>query len=263
LGLEGLRGWLSWLVVIAHIVFLSGLQHHYKVADALYINGPQAVFAFVILSGFVITHLLLATKETYGQFITRRFFRLFPVFLVCCTAAIAVASSFGDYLSAWSSGARYNLGEVRLLDLPDNNFVTHFFAHLTMLHGTLPDEVLPHAPDMFLIPAWSISLEWQFYLIAPIAVLIATRKTGRAILASSAFVLTGLYHFGAFGSFAYPSLIFGAAGYFLVGIMSRLLLPRITGVVTAPLTIALILGCILLISRAHHQLFPFALWGAV
>jgi len=263
LRLDGMRGWLSWLVVLAHIVFLSGLQDQYKVAAILYNNGPQNVFAFVILSGFVITHLLLTTRETYGQFITRRFFRLFPVFLVCCAAAIAVAFGFGDYLSGWGSGPHYSPDDVRLVDFPDEDFAAHVFAHLTMLHGMLPDSLLPHAPDMFLIPAWSISLEWQFYLIAPLAVYVAMRKTGGVELALAAFVLTGLYHFGAFGSFTYPSLIFGAAGYFLVGIMSRLLLPRVIGAVTAPLTIALILGCILLISRAHHQIFPFALWGAV
>lgn len=45
--------------------------------------------------------------------------------------------------------------------------VAHTLAHLTLLYGLLPKEVLPDATGTLLPPAWSISLEWQFYLVAP------------------------------------------------------------------------------------------------
>jgi peptidoglycan/LPS O-acetylase OafA/YrhL len=38
-----------------------------------------------------------------------------------------------------------------------------------MLHGTVPEVLIKDAPGAFLVPAWSISLEWQFYLVAPLA----------------------------------------------------------------------------------------------
>jgi peptidoglycan/LPS O-acetylase OafA/YrhL len=37
-----------------------------------------------------------------------------------------------------------------------------------MLHGAIPEELLPDAARSILPPAWSISLEWQFYLLAPL-----------------------------------------------------------------------------------------------
>jgi peptidoglycan/LPS O-acetylase OafA/YrhL len=37
-----------------------------------------------------------------------------------------------------------------------------------MLHGAVPDVLVRNAPSAFLIPAWSVSLEWQFYLVAPL-----------------------------------------------------------------------------------------------
>jgi peptidoglycan/LPS O-acetylase OafA/YrhL len=36
-----------------------------------------------------------------------------------------------------------------------------------MLHGLVPEILLPNSSDTFLPPAWSISSEWQFYLVAP------------------------------------------------------------------------------------------------
>ncbi|MST94839.1 MAG: acyltransferase, partial [Pedosphaera sp.] len=44
-------------------------------------RAGMAVDIFLILSGFVIFNLL-DRGETYGVFITRRFFRLFPAFLL-------------------------------------------------------------------------------------------------------------------------------------------------------------------------------------
>ena len=67
------RGFLSWTVVVVHVVWLAGyhgiIQHH---------AGVYAVDGFIILSGFVIAQLLLTKNEPYGLYIFRRFKRLFP-----------------------------------------------------------------------------------------------------------------------------------------------------------------------------------------
>ena len=39
---------------------------------------------FIILSGFVITHLVIERPESYPAYLTRRFMRIFPVFAVTC-----------------------------------------------------------------------------------------------------------------------------------------------------------------------------------
>ena len=46
----------------------------------------------------------------------------------------------------------------------------HLLAHISMLHGMLSYNLLPGAPFVYLPPAWSLSLEWQFYLLAPFAI---------------------------------------------------------------------------------------------
>jgi peptidoglycan/LPS O-acetylase OafA/YrhL len=66
------RGFLSWIVVVVHVVWLAGyhglIQHN---------AGVYAVDGFIILSGFVIAQLLVTKNEPYGLYIFRRFMRLF------------------------------------------------------------------------------------------------------------------------------------------------------------------------------------------
>ena len=45
-------------------------------------TGSGAVMIFMMLSGFVITGLLLTRKEAWLPFITRRAFRLFPAYWI-------------------------------------------------------------------------------------------------------------------------------------------------------------------------------------
>jgi peptidoglycan/LPS O-acetylase OafA/YrhL len=44
--------------------------------------------------------------------------------------------------------------------------MTELIAHLTMTHGLFPDGVLPNVWVSYLGAAWSLSTEWQFYVLA-------------------------------------------------------------------------------------------------
>src|SRR5688572_28994913 len=77
--IEGLRAWLAMAVVASHLIQLSGLYLRNRPGALLYAGGSVAVLVFVIVSGFVITHLVLGKREPYKVYVGRRFFRLFPV----------------------------------------------------------------------------------------------------------------------------------------------------------------------------------------
>ena len=47
-----------------------------------------------------------------------------------------------------------------------NDWAIGIATHLTMTHGLFPDGMLPHLWLEFLGAAWSLSTEWQFYLLA-------------------------------------------------------------------------------------------------
>ena len=63
---------------MVHVAWVSGIQG--STQDS---TGKAAVEGFIVLSGYVITQLILTKRESYRTFITRRFMRLFPVFFVC------------------------------------------------------------------------------------------------------------------------------------------------------------------------------------
>jgi peptidoglycan/LPS O-acetylase OafA/YrhL len=167
LTLDVLRGFLSWVVVFVHMVWAAG----YRNSTTREKLGVWAVDGFIILSGFVISGLLLKKKEPYGVFITRRYFRLAPAFIVCILIALAVRP--------------LNLGrypENLLREASENSNLTyHLGAHLALLHGLIPSALLPGSDLAILPPGWSISLEFQLYLVAPL-VLWAMVRYGQRVL---------------------------------------------------------------------------------
>jgi peptidoglycan/LPS O-acetylase OafA/YrhL len=185
--IEGLRSYLALWVVLDHILGASGYSDASRLQAVWQIvrSGGAAVDIFIIISGFVIFYLLDSTKEPYQRFITRRFFRLWPLFIILfllsIPATLVSMSNFREVAAAFP-GARFNEGVelARMNSIWDNIFY-HVALHVPMLHGTVPEAILPYSPDAFLGPAWSISLEWQFYLIAPLIFGLVTSRSKWAV----------------------------------------------------------------------------------
>jgi peptidoglycan/LPS O-acetylase OafA/YrhL len=159
---EGLRGCLAWWVVLFHLCQAVGIPPGSlsRTEELIIVGGWQGVELFIILSGFVIALLLEVEHESYPVFITRRFFRLVPVYYVLLAYGIVLAVRQGVY---------------------GDRLQEHILAHLTLLHGLVPDEVLKGSANAFCHPAWSISVEWQFYLVAPPCLWIARKSSTYAL----------------------------------------------------------------------------------
>jgi peptidoglycan/LPS O-acetylase OafA/YrhL len=141
-------------------------------------------------------------QEDYKTFIIRRFFRLAPIFYVSYVIYLIVHSI---YLSIEVSNAQ---------------LTAHLFAHLTLMHGAIPNEILPHAATKFLVPAWSISTEWQFYLLAPLP-FVMMRKYGFSAITMVSGALGLFLVFKVMPvSFDHDALVFLKAPLFLMGICS-------------------------------------------
>ncbi len=191
---DGLRGLLAWWVVASHLLYNSGFGtgSEQNIFLRLLRNGRYPVDVFIILSGFVIFFLLEYRQETYRAFILRRFFRLYPVYIVCFLISLLIADISIHNMESlpWSSELTDYIARAKQ---EKQYYWQHILAHSLMLHGIFPNELLPNSTNAFLSPAWSISLEWQFYLVAPFIFISLKRSPIYFLVISGAVILLHKY----------------------------------------------------------------------
>jgi len=175
--LDGLRGILASWVAFVHALAWCGLAlEAFSVplaAKRLAVDANQAaVDIFMILSGFVITHLLCSRPQSYRQFMIGRFFRIYPVYFVCLLFGWLMIGPLSHLLATmpWRNIDYFNWWIFPQSSAQSAHPTAHLLAHLTLLFGLIPEKVLPCTATTLLGPAWSITLEWQFYLLAPLLV---------------------------------------------------------------------------------------------
>ena len=153
--LDGLRGVAIALVVLSHLS--RPLSH-------LRFLGLAGVVVFFVLSGFLITSLLLEERERSGSldllgFYRRRALRLAPA-LVACVVVVGVAgAALGSRLGPTYAPPALVLGALTWT----SNWVVAGGEHA----GT----ALTHT--------WSLSIEEQFYLVWPPLLLVLLRRRQR------------------------------------------------------------------------------------
>lgn len=148
-GFNGIRAWAAFLVVFVHfnqfafLFGISGFRDHTELAGL-------AVTVFFVLSGFLITYLLLIEYSKHGtvklnHFYIRRILRIWPVYYMVILVSICL---------------------YFLVDAPDAyNFS---FKTLVLYLFFLPNYA--YAANLILIPItplWSVGVEEQFYLLWP------------------------------------------------------------------------------------------------
>lgn len=277
--LESLRAFMAWWVVIGHAIQLSGfvtikdvrqyfdssevflIKFLIKIVDIL-LHVESAVNVFIILSGFVITHLLLVKKEPYLHFLSRRFFRLAPALYFCLFLAIIFSNYYEIAYTKLSISGDTSMRLSRILE-QENNYFIHLFNHLTLTHSLYPQEIFPYSPTTFLAPAWSIGLEWQFYLIAPFLILLINHSQKTAIFVSILFVLIRyLINYQSNIHWQYNSFFFKVPDYFLVGIFTRLILERLKNNKTI-IDIGIITGGLLLLQDTYSSVIWIFVIGVI
>jgi peptidoglycan/LPS O-acetylase OafA/YrhL len=257
--IEGLRGWLAWWVVLGHVMQLTGVPFWMPAGLAgLLSQGGQAVNVFIVVSGFVITHLLLSRQEPYAPYLIRRFMRIAPVYFGCLALAWlnvdAMRLTFVDLPYAQFrdfDALRYqSLSEAPSL---------HLLAHATLLHGLLPDNAWPlFLSTTILGPAWSLSLEWQFYLVAPLLVGCVRTRSAR-LVAVVAMTAAGLLSHWWLPGYELPSLLLVSLHWFALGIGTRLAMAYITPGRWSALAVWLPLLAVGLLLRSKEALI-WSLW---
>jgi peptidoglycan/LPS O-acetylase OafA/YrhL len=160
--LDGLRGVLAVYVMLGHMAPFSALPAWVTAPLA---HGGAAVDVFFILSGLVILRSLETCRFAPRPFLILRTTRIFPVFLVMFAMGAAVQLVPVTFeATPWIAP-----GSVARDIWPRGwpaAWIAEIAAHLTMTHGLFPNFVLPDVWISILAASWSLSTEWQFYVLA-------------------------------------------------------------------------------------------------
>ena len=162
--LEGLRGLLALWVLVGHWATSVPVSMRPFQQD---LWNVQAVDVFIALSGFVIAKLVYELREPFLPYIIRRLLRIYPLYLcLLLVSALLLTYSLG-VLTAGPPGEMLAT-RLEIMAQTQSRFWPDMGLHLLMLHGLVPIATDPQAAYAFIGQAWSVSLEWQFYLLAPL-----------------------------------------------------------------------------------------------
>ncbi|MBY5360180.1 acyltransferase [Rhizobium leguminosarum] len=217
-GLDGIRA----------IAILGVFYTHFVDGDSLL--GDLAVRTFFILSAFLITAKLVALRDAEGfsfaalrSFYARRALRLLPTYYAMVLALAAIG------LVTIRDGLFYHLA-----------FLSNIWFAMSM---NWHPWVLAHV--------WTLSVEWQFYLIWPLVVLSCANRSV-ALVAAGAIAIALAFWLGCYVTGYYPDNVVlwspfsldafgvGALAFFHSGMLAR------------PVRTRLLLA-----------ILPAALWGAL
>lgn len=231
--LDGARATAILLVIAAHLTEEHPLPVLWRVD-----YGNLGVRVFFVISGFIITTLLLRERELTGgidlkDFYFRRLFRIVPAYYAF-VAIIVLLIPTGRVPAQYS-------------ELPA---VLLYYSNYQIAHGSLGH-------------SWSLSVEEQFYLLWPTTLLLlGLRKSvlacGLLLITAPAFrALSELHLWPTYPKFAFESACDAlAAGCLLATLRSQLwAIAAYRRVVSSPFVAALPLAALLLMALEPGVIF--------
>jgi peptidoglycan/LPS O-acetylase OafA/YrhL len=178
--LNGLRFIAAFLVIIHHIEQLKSISNitpNWSHIPFIVIIGKLGVVLFFVLSGFLITYLLLTEEYSFKtisvrKFYIRRILRIWPLYFLVVILALFV------------------LPDIHLFTLPGfEKEVIHknFFLKVFLYAVFFPNLVYAFAIVPYASHTWSIGTEEQFYLVWPV-ILKYFRKNRLLLMFSIIFI---------------------------------------------------------------------------
>jgi peptidoglycan/LPS O-acetylase OafA/YrhL len=175
--LTGIRFYAALLVFLSHVPIVPGMDtmaHGHLIFDA----GVVGVSFFFVLSGFILTYNYAGvfragvTASDYTRFVWDRFTKIYPVHLLALLFVLPIAVFSPNLPLDWRA-------------VP---------FHLLLAQCFWPFATPPFY-DYLNVPSWSISCEWFFYLLAPVAMFCVLSGSRRwwPVLLVAAYAACGWY----------------------------------------------------------------------
>lgn len=220
-GLNGVRFLAATVVLIVHIEqFKNELRtSEFYTTSWIHSMGNQAVCLFFVLSGFLITSLLLRELEVKGRidvvnYLLRRALRILPVYYLMVGIAFALLPLLAHDEGLTGLLVQAHYAQIQHVLIWDLALFLALFPNLALIL---------FGPTLFISQFWTIGVELQFYLLWPLIIRAAPRLLLPWLLLSIAFIKVGFEEWllavspaGVVSAFVHQfqleSLAIGAAG---------------------------------------------------
>ncbi len=178
------------LVFVSHASLFFGYintSHRWSDFREVFLtHGDLGVTFFFVLSGFLITYLLMSEKHQNGEinirkFYMRRLLRIWPVYFITIFIAVWALPYYMNLLGI-SQAVPFNISD----GLNSYPWYVFFIGNFNMFINT--------PPSVTLAVLWSISVEQQFYLLWPLVIRKIKQRNIPLILLSVILVST-VYRF--------------------------------------------------------------------
>lgn len=158
-GLNGLRFWAAFFVILHHVEQFKLWQHLPNLFKSNFFEsiGHQGVALFFVLSGFLITYLLLAEYEkthhiAIKNFYIRRILRIWPLYYLIMIIGFFILPHF-------------------ITISPVSHLHEHFTLKILLFLFMLPNILrVIESPIVGANQAWSVGIEEQFYILWPLLI---------------------------------------------------------------------------------------------
>ncbi|MFJ9993153.1 acyltransferase family protein [Pseudomonas putida] len=186
--INGLRAWAVMAVVL----------YHFGVSG--FVGGFVGVDIFFVISGFLMTSIIIGSLASGGRFSLFAFYvsrarRILPALIVLCAVLM---------LTGWFLLPRE---EYQILAKHTMSALT-FHSNSTFWQESGYFDT--SAYDKWLLHTWSLSVEWQFYLLLPLILMVTWRLSHRqnALIAVMALLAVGSLSASILISPTHPSAAF-------------------------------------------------------
>jgi len=257
--LDGIRGWAIIFVMLYHFTIPFQQSIGLNSVDFIFAKflqmGWVGVDLFFVMSGFLITNILLSTQSKpnyYKNFYVRRILRIFPLYygmlLILLIVMPAISDSFASKTATMQANSFW--------------FWTYLVNWKVASLGTFADFQSGYM--------WSLAVEEQFYIVWPLIVHLFRNnliKASSVLLFTSLLLKIWLLFYGASGTTIYTMTITHLDGLLLGSIFGSLYFhKKITSSLITQVgyfAVFASIGCVTLIITSGAFIFYSSLVGSI
>ncbi len=154
--------------IVRFLLALAIIQYHVGTSLLFsFLNNNTTIAAFFVISGFSVAYAVSKkysfTKKGLISYYKNRIFRIYPLYFIALIVALMI--QWWIYPRFGASSLAVALPQLGMKNVLGT--IHYVWENLTLCNGWHAWEVTPPTIPLIVLPAWTLLVEFWFYLFAP------------------------------------------------------------------------------------------------